>query len=104
MFPTWRQVFFGCNVATLKKNLPFALLSKKKALFLQRQRKGNKMKYNELERLLKKIGCYDTGKTCNGHPLWYSPKTGKQFKMSHHKHEEVATGTLKSIKKDSGLE
>ena len=62
------------------------------------------MKYNELERKLKKIGCYDTGEEMNGHPLWYSPVTEKRFKMSHHRNEEVATGTLKSIKKDSGLE
>ena len=62
------------------------------------------MKYNELEKLLRKIGCYYTKKSRNGHPLWYSPKTGRFFKMSHHRHEEVATGTLKSIKEDSGLE
>ena len=62
------------------------------------------MKYNELERKLKKIRCYDTGEEMNGHPLWYSPVTEKRFKMSHHHNEEVATGTLKSIKRDSGLE
>jgi len=61
------------------------------------------MKYSELERKLKKIGCYDTGEEMNGHPLWYSPKTDKYFKMGHHKSQEVKFGTLQSIKKDSGL-
>jgi len=61
------------------------------------------MKYSEVERKLKNVNCYDTGKLINGHPAWYSPLTGKFFKMSHHKNQEVATGTLKSISKDSGV-
>jgi len=61
------------------------------------------MKYSELERKLKKIGCSDTGDEMNGHPLWYSPITERYFKMSNHKSQEVAKGTLQSIKKDSGL-
>ena len=62
------------------------------------------MKYNELHKLLKRAGCYDTGKTMGGHPLWYSPKTEKYFKTSHHGSEEVPRGTLKSIKRDAGVE
>ncbi len=61
------------------------------------------MKYSELERKLKKIGCYDTGKVMNGHPLWYSPVTDKYFKMSNHPQKEIANGTFRSIIKDSGL-
>lgn len=60
------------------------------------------MKYSELERKLKKGGCYPDGEM-NGHPLWYSPITGKYFKMSNHKNKEVASGTLKSILDDSGV-
>lgn len=51
---------------------------------------------------IKKMGFYLDGEM-NGHPLWYSPKTGKFFKMDHHKSQEVAKGTLQSILKDSGL-
>lgn len=65
--------------------------------------KENNMKYNELERKLKKAGCYPTGETQSGHPLWCSPKTGKRFRFSHHVKEEVATGTLKSILRAAGL-
>jgi hypothetical protein len=79
------------------------LLFRKIALSLQRQRKTS-MKYSELERKLSRIGCYYTGKDMNGHPLWYSPVTKKCFKMSHHRSEEVASATLKSIKASSGLE
>jgi len=60
------------------------------------------MKYSELERKLKKDGCYQDGEM-SGHPVWYSPKTGKYFRTSHHKSQEVAKGTLNSIKKDSGV-
>lgn len=62
-----------------------------------------KMKYNELEKKIKKIGCFDTGKQMNGHPIWHSPKTGKDFKMSNHGSGEVATGTLNAILKAAGL-
>lgn len=41
------------------------------------------MKYSELERKLKKAGCYYTGESLFGHPKWYSPITGKYFAMSH---------------------
>lgn len=60
------------------------------------------MKYSELERKLRGDGCYESGEK-NGHPLWYSPITKKHFKMSHHKSKEVANGTLKSIRNDSGV-
>ena len=61
------------------------------------------MTYNELKRKLRKIGCAETGTEQNGHPLWFSPKTGKTFQLSHHGQQEVATGTLRKIKKDAGL-
>jgi len=62
------------------------------------------MKYRELEKALAKIGCYNTGRVQAGHPLWFSPKTGNTFQLSHHGKEEVATGTLKKIKRMAGLE
>lgn len=64
--------------------------------------KSKHMKYSEVERKLKKAGCYEDSEM-GGHPLWFSPLTNKYFKMSHHKSHEVANGTLKSISKDSGV-
>lgn len=61
------------------------------------------MKYNELHRMLRKAGCYQTGKQMAGHPLWFSPKTGETFKTSNHEKQEVATGTLRNILKSAGL-
>ena len=65
--------------------------------------KDNKMKYNELEKKVKKAGCYDTGEELAGHPMWINPKTGVRFPMSHHKSHEVATGTLNQILRAAGL-
>ncbi|MBR4533083.1 MAG: type II toxin-antitoxin system HicA family toxin [Bacteroidaceae bacterium] len=61
------------------------------------------MKYRELEKIVKACGCYDTGRQQAGHPLWINPKTGKEFQMSNHRSEEVATGTLNKILKAAGL-
>lgn len=61
------------------------------------------MKYNEFHRKLKKMGCRLTGGTINGHPEWYSPKTGEYFATGHHGTGEVSTGTLRNILKSSGL-
>lgn len=60
------------------------------------------MKYNELEKKLKKAGCYwvRNGKR---HPIWFSPTTGKEFELSYHGSQEVAVGTLKSIIGDAGV-
>lgn len=60
------------------------------------------MKYSEVERKVAKEGCcyVRDGKK---HPIWFSPKTGKEFQLSHHKSEEVKSGTLKSISRDSGV-
>ena len=64
---------------------------------------GHRMKYNELEKMVRKAGCYDTGEQQAGHPLWINPKTGVKFSMSNHQSQEVAKGTLNQILKAAGL-
>lgn len=61
------------------------------------------MKYNELHKMLRKAGCYDTGEMIAGHPKWYSPLTGRYFATSHHQSAEVARGTLNNIMIASGI-
>lgn len=61
------------------------------------------MKYNELHRLLAKAGCWDTGRQRKGHPVWYSPITGRYFKTSNHGSDDVKPGTLGSILRDAGI-
>lgn len=61
------------------------------------------MTYNELHRKLRQAGCYETGNQLCGHPEWFSPITGQKFPTSNHFRKEVATGTLKNIRKASGV-
>lgn len=61
------------------------------------------MKYNELHKILRANGCYETNRQRAGHPEWYSPATGKKFTTSNHGSQEVRPGTLKSILRDSGV-
>lgn len=60
------------------------------------------MKYSELERKLKKYGCYFV-RDGSRHPIWYSPITGNEFELSFHGSQEVKFGTMKSISKQSGV-
>jgi len=62
----------------------------------------SRIKYSELEKMLKKAGCTVYKEGAN-HTLWYSPLTGKIFPVGRHKTEDVKTGTLKSIMRDAGL-
>ena len=61
------------------------------------------MRYSELKKLLVKNGC-KLEREGHGHEIWSSPKTGKRFSIGRHKSQEVASGTLKRILKDAGLE
>ena len=61
------------------------------------------MRYSELKKQLANAGCYKVNEG-KRHETWYSPITGKTFMIGRHKTEEVPIGTLKSIKKDAGLE
>ena len=60
------------------------------------------MKYSELEKKLKKAGCF-LKREGSRHPIWHSPLTKKMFQMSKHKSQEVKKGTLNKILKDAGL-
>lgn len=61
------------------------------------------MKYSELKKYLKKNGCNLIRNGAN-HEIWYSKKTNKEFPVGRHNSKEVATGTLKAILKQAGLE
>ena len=60
------------------------------------------MKYSEVERKLKRAGCYCIDES-GRHPEWFSPKTEMTFYLSHHKSEEAKSGTLYKISKASGV-
>lgn len=61
------------------------------------------MKYSELEKQLRGIGCI-VEREGKRHRVWYSPLTGQRFSVGRHKTEDVPNGTLKAILKSAGLE
>ena len=61
------------------------------------------MKYSELKKKLKEIGCYKASEGTR-HERWYSPVTKQEFPVGRHNSEDVKPGTLQAIKKQSGLE
>lgn len=60
------------------------------------------MKYSELERMLRKAGCWIVEEG-GRHTLWYSPITGKTFPVPRHKSQEGKPGTVNKILKVAGL-
>lgn len=64
--------------------------------------RGDRVKTSELIKKVKEIGCsiVEHGKE---HDKWYSPVTGKYFRIPRHGSKEIATGTANKIMKDSGL-
>ena len=63
--------------------------------------KGEKMKTQELIKLLRKNKCYVL-RNGSRHDIWYSELTQRQFAIPRHK-AEIPTGTLKNILKDAGV-
>lgn len=59
------------------------------------------MKVSEFLKKAAKIGCQfvSHGKE---HDVWYSPKTGKYFRVGRHGSQEIKGGTLNSMMKDAG--
>lgn len=60
------------------------------------------MKYSEVERKLRKAGCYYISHGTN-HDWWFSPITNRKFQVSRHHSEEAKGRTLKSISEQSGV-
>lgn len=60
------------------------------------------MKGSELERFLKKNGCYFLQDGTN-HEIWYSPVSSSEFLVPRHRGQEVPTGTFYKILKDAGI-
>ncbi|MBE2897480.1 type II toxin-antitoxin system HicA family toxin [Pasteurellaceae bacterium 20609_3] len=60
------------------------------------------MHSRDLIKELKRAGCTLVRQGKGDHQIWYSPITGKHFPVPHPK-QDLAIGTLRSIKKSAGL-
>jgi predicted RNA binding protein YcfA (HicA-like mRNA interferase family) len=61
------------------------------------------VKFSELKKILRGNGCY-LCKEGQKHEKWYSPITGKYFRVGRHNTDDVKKGTLNSILTDAGID
>ena len=62
------------------------------------------MKYSELTRKLKRLGCYFTRYGAGSHEIWRNPATGKQVPIPYHRSKEIGPGLLSRLLRELGVD
>lgn len=62
------------------------------------------MKYGELVRKLRRLGCYPTRFGAGSHEVWRNPATGQQTPVPYHSTKDIGTGLLVRILRQPGIE
>jgi predicted RNA binding protein YcfA (HicA-like mRNA interferase family) len=62
------------------------------------------MKYAELTRKLRRLGCHVTRLGAGSHEIWRNPATGKQTPIPYHRSREIGPGLLSRILHQLGIE
>jgi predicted RNA binding protein YcfA (HicA-like mRNA interferase family) len=55
------------------------------------------MKYAELTRKLKRLGCHFTRHGAGSHEIWRNPATGKQVSIPYHRTKDIGPNLLAKI-------
>lgn len=55
------------------------------------------MKYAELTRKLRRLGCEFTRHGAGSHEIWRNPHTGKQAPIPYHRSKDIGAGLLTRI-------
>ena len=61
------------------------------------------MRYSELRRKLKKLGCEPLRRAGGSHEIWWRPDTELRTVIPNYLGKEIPPGTLRAILKDLGL-
>lgn len=61
------------------------------------------MRYSELRRKLRRLGCEPLRQAGGSHEIWWRPGTELRTVVPNHAAREIPTGTLRSILRDLGL-
>jgi predicted RNA binding protein YcfA (HicA-like mRNA interferase family) len=61
------------------------------------------MKYAELTRKLKRLGCYPTRFGAGSHEVWRNPRTGAQTVIPYHRTDDIGPGLLSRILRQLGV-
>jgi len=62
------------------------------------------MKYAELTRKLRRLGCYFTRHGAGSHEIWRNPVTGKQVPIPYHRTKEIGPKLLARILRQLGVD
>jgi predicted RNA binding protein YcfA (HicA-like mRNA interferase family) len=62
------------------------------------------MKYAELARKLRKLGCSPTRYGAGSHEIWRNPATGKQTSIPYHRSKDIGPQLLASILRQLGVD
>ncbi|MCB0190642.1 MAG: type II toxin-antitoxin system HicA family toxin [Anaerolineae bacterium] len=61
------------------------------------------MRYSELVKKLRRLGCQFHRQGKGSHEYWYNPATDLYTSVPHHRNREIPNGTLHKILKELGL-
>ncbi len=61
------------------------------------------MKYGELTKKLKRLGCEFRREAKGGHEIWWHPERKRYTTISHHEGKDIPKGTLAAILRDLGF-
>jgi predicted RNA binding protein YcfA (HicA-like mRNA interferase family) len=62
------------------------------------------MKYAELTRKLRRLGCYFTRYGAGSHEIWRNPATGRQVPIPYHRTKEIGPKLLYRILYQLGID
>ncbi len=62
------------------------------------------MKYAELTRKLRRLGCYPTRFGAGSHEIWRNPATEKQTPIPYHRSKDLGAGLLSRILKQLDID
>lgn len=62
------------------------------------------MKYGELARKLKRLGCAQTRFGAGSHEVWRNPKNGQQTVIPYHRSQDIGPGLLSRILRQLGVD
>ncbi|HEY4691604.1 MAG TPA: type II toxin-antitoxin system HicA family toxin [Anaerolineae bacterium] len=62
------------------------------------------MKYGELARKLRRLGCYPTRFGAGSHEIWRNPETHRQAPIPYHRTKDIGPGLLSRILRELGIE
>ena len=62
------------------------------------------MKYAELTRKLRQLGCHYIREAAGSHEIWRNPAAGKQVPVPYHRSKDIGPALLSNILRQLGID